>query len=45
MDHGEGFTAFNEKTFGTGQADIVESDHVSETAEPRKAHISPEQAV
>lgn len=30
MDHGEAFTAFDEKTLGTGELEIVGSDHLAE---------------
>jgi hypothetical protein len=45
MDHGEAFTAFDEKTLGTGQLEMVEPEGVEESVEPKQAHVSPEGTV
>jgi hypothetical protein len=45
MDHGEAFTAFDEKTLGIGQLEMVDPDNVEEPVELKQAHISPEKTV
>lgn len=45
MDHGEAFTAFDEKTLGTGRLENVEHDNLTELVEPKQAHVSPEETV
>jgi len=46
MDHGEAFTAFDEKTLGGGQVEIVGPDHLAgEPEEPKQAHVAPGETV
>jgi hypothetical protein len=46
MDHGEAFTAFDEKTLGTGQLEIAEPDQLrEEPVEPKQAHVTSDETV
>jgi hypothetical protein len=42
MEHGEAFTAFDEKTLGMGHMENPDMDNLGDPAEPKSAHIAQE---
>jgi hypothetical protein len=46
MDHGEAFTAFDEKTLGAGQIEIEGPDDLADVPiEPKEVHVAPGETV
>jgi hypothetical protein len=45
MEHGEAFTAFDEKTLGSAHMQASEYEHATPPEEPERPHMTPQEPV